>query len=202
MAKQYLREKTVLELRTMAKKAGVIAKRGWKKKDFVKALSPRKKSSAKTAVKKSPVYTLPPLPAEYKEDKIVPMQVTPRRIYVYWEIPEDKLVKYKGSLNIKVSVIKTDAFFYTPISGRIGESFVNIDPDNDCAIEIGIIDHKGEFINISRPEPTAHEFSAEKPAEGPPEEIAPVEQSEKTEPEQEKASARELFEMPEPATSY
>src|SRR5208337_3021029 len=170
MAKQDLGEKTVRELRTMAKRAGIAVKGYWKKEDLVKVLSLKKKPTAKpakpksvlrkvppkktpltdftsAAVKLPPELVLPPLPDEYFGDKIVSMQVTPRRIYVYWEVPEDRLVKYKGSLNLKVLDVNANNFFYAPVSGRIGESFININPDSDYAVEIGIIDSKGEFVN-------------------------------------------------------
>ena len=102
MAKLDLGEKTVRELRTMAKRAGIAVKREWKKKDLVKVLSSKRKSAAKPvkpvkpanktkktlsrAVKPPPELVLTPLPAEYGADTIVSMQVTPSRIYVYWEV--------------------------------------------------------------------------------------------------------------------
>src|SRR5208337_2784582 len=49
MAKQDLQKKTVRELRTMAKRAGIAVKRDWKKEDLVKVLSSSKKSAAKPA---------------------------------------------------------------------------------------------------------------------------------------------------------
>jgi hypothetical protein len=259
MAKQDLGEKTVRELRTMAKRAGIAVKGYWKKKDLVKVLSSRKKSAAKpskpvkpakkarsrktedkksvvhkaagnqvikksvkktqtakpksvlrkvppkktpltdfasAAVKPPPELVLPPLPAEYFVDKIVSMQVTPSRIYVYWEVPEDRLVKYKGSLNLKVFDMNANYFFYAPVSGRIGESFININPDSDYAVEIGIIDSKGEFVNIIQPESTAFAgVRSEMPA---------CEQPEMTGPEQkgEVALPEEFFEIPGPVSSY
>jgi hypothetical protein len=261
MAQQDLKEKTVRELRTMAKRAGIAAKGDWKKEDFIKALSPKKKSSAKpgntaktakktvtrkpaaknstahktagkpavkksvkktsaakakSALRKAPPKKTPwpasgavslkphpgqvpaPLPAEYREDKIVTMPVTPGRIYVYWEIPEYKLVKCKGSLNLKVFDKKTDSFFYTPVSGRIGESFVNINPDSDYSIKIGIIDCKGEFVNISQSEPSVSDIHTVLTSEWHPGEILSGEQPEMTE----RALPEEFFEMPGPLSSY
>jgi len=264
MARQDLGEKTVRELRVMAKKAGIAVKGYLKKKDLVKALSLKKKPAAKQAkpatptkkvpsgktedkrnisrktagkgaIKKSikktqsakqksvslkvpptktpltdfvseevnlsPEFTLPPLPAEYSGDKIVSMQVTPGRIYVYWEVPEDRLVKYKGSLNIKVLDVKANYFFYTPVSGRIGESFINIKPDSDYAVEIGIIDSRGEFFNIIQPpEPT----SVAEGHSGAPGETPARERHEMAGPKQkgEAALPEEFFEMPETVSSY
>ena len=259
MEKQDLGEKTVRELRTMAKRAGIAVKGDWKKEDLVKVLSLKNKSAAKStkpastakktpsgktedkksiarkaagpqvikksvkktrtakpksisrkvpakktpladftsaAVKPPPGLVLAPLPAEYFGDKIVSMQVTPRRIYVYWEVPEGRLMKYKGSLNLKVLDVNANYFFYTPVSGRIGESFININPDSDYAVEIGIIDSKGEFVNIIQPESTAFAgVRSEMPA---------CEQPEMTGPEQkgEVALPEEFFEIPGPVSSY
>lgn len=185
MAKQDLGTKTVKELREMAKRRGLTGTAGWKKKDFVKALSPKKKSASarkaksaatlpaesstgkrstksravaktKKAHRKVPAQKkssqaeikLPALPAEFREEEMVSMPVSPSRVYVYWEIPEDKMARYEGSLNLKISDIKTKSFFYTPISGRIGESFINVNPDSDFTIELGIIDKQGKFVDI------------------------------------------------------
>ena len=239
MAKQDLGEKTVRELRAMAKRSGIVVKGYLKKNDLVKALSLKKKSAAKPSkpvtppkktpsrkiedkksiahnktlltdfasaeVKPPPELALPPLPAEYFGDKIVSMQVTPGRIYVYWEVPEDRLVKYKGSLNLKVLDVKANYFFYTPVSGRIGESFISINPDSDYAVEIGIIDSKGEFVNIIQPESTSvAETHSEMSGEGPHGEIPAREWGEMTGPAQkgEAALPEEFFEIPEPVSSY
>jgi hypothetical protein len=132
--------------------------------------------------------------------------VTPGRIYVYWEVPEDRLVKYKGSLNLKVLDVNANYFFYAPVSGRIGESFININPDSDYAVEIGVIDSKGEFVKIIQPESTSvTEVHSEMPAEGSPAEIPVRERPEMTGPAQNKGGAalpEEFFEMPEPVSSY
>ncbi|MDI6688567.1 MAG: DUF4912 domain-containing protein [Desulfobacterales bacterium] len=93
---------------------------------------------------------MPPLPVGYDADKVVSMPVTPRQLYVYWEITEKTLSQYIGSLNIKVTNLKTKAFFYTPISERIGEHFLAVAPEGEYAVEIGIIDYKGNFVPIVR----------------------------------------------------
>ncbi|HXW68536.1 MAG TPA: DUF4912 domain-containing protein [Dissulfurispiraceae bacterium] len=273
MAKQYLGEKTVRELRTMAKRSGIAVKEYWHKDDLVKALSLEKKSEAKPVKpvkktkqvktarknpsgktldkksiprnaagsrlikkslkktqtakqksvslkappKKSPLTDfvpetvkpspemLTPLPAEYGGDKIVSMQVTPKRIYVYWEVPEDRLVKYKGSLNLKVLDMKEKNFFYMPVSGRVGEAFIDISPDSDFAVEIGIIDSKGEFVNIIQTESSAvTNLHSELQVEGSPGEIPACEQLEMIGQSQKRELAlpEEFFEMPGPISSH
>ena len=273
MAKQYLGEKTVRELRAMAKRAGIAVKGDWHKDDLVKVLSLEKKSEAKAVkpvkktkqaktarknpsgktvdkkriphnaaggqvIKKSlkkaqtakqknvslkappkkspltdfapetvmpPPEVLTPLPAEYGGDKIVSMQVTPKRIYVYWEVPEDRLVKYKGSLNLRVLDMEEKNFFYTPVSGRVGEAFIDISPGSDFAVEIGIIDYKGEFVNIIQTESTAvTNVHSEMQVERSPGEIPACQQPEIIGEAQkcELALPEEFFEMPGPISSH
>ncbi|MGD0283551.1 MAG: DUF4912 domain-containing protein [Dissulfurispiraceae bacterium] len=227
MAKQYLTEKTAKTPRTAIKRtAGKTSpkngaanktttvpavKKSVKKAPASKAKRvsrkmPLKKNAAassRTAVVKSPPeLVLPPIPDEYRDNRIVSMPVTPRRIYVYWEIPEEKLEKYKGSLNLRVSDVKTNAFFYVPVSGRIGESFININPGSDYTVEAGIIDYKGEFVDIIQQQASAPESHAAMQAEGHPEDIASGDQSEMTEGAKEKGLPEEFFEVPEPHSSY
>jgi hypothetical protein len=183
-----------------AKKApGKKAKSGSSKKPLKKnAVTP----SRTAGLKSPPELALPPIPDEYRDYRIVSMPVTPRRVYVYWEIPEDKLEKYKGSLNLRVSDLKTNSFFYVPVSGRIGESFIDINPDSDYTIAIGVIDNKGEFVDIIKRESTATEKNAVIPTEGYPEEIRSGEHIEKPERAKEKGLPEEFFVMPEPVSSY
>lgn len=253
MKKQELLGKGIADLRTLAKQAGITAKRDWKKDDFIEALSGKKaprikqaktitkapapakktapkkvttkkpaakkteqvkekktapekaitikkpapgkaaskkaetkktakvakktavakaapKKEAKKAVKKAPVTTKKraatvkktpktvkavkkqlALPSEYKEDKIVSMPVSPGKIYTYWEITEDVMSQYRGSLNLKISNLATKAFFYLPISERIGEQFITVNADSEHIVEAGVINYKGEFVRIVQP---------------------------------------------------
>lgn len=206
MAKQDLKGKTVAELREMASGRGIVAGKGWRKKDFLKALSRRKKAPVHGA-QAAPLPALPPLSPGYGEDKVVSMTVSPRRIYVYWEVPEDRLEKFKGSLNLKVSDVKTDSFFYTPVSGRLGESFININPESDCTVELGVIDLRGQFVNVvQRPEALGMKAPASESSpwaalstKEPP---ACEHQSGNDGPGGETALPDEFFEMPEPVSSY
>ena len=87
---------------------------------------------------------------EYDGDKVVSMPVTPRRLYVYWEISEETMAGKKGSFNIKITDIRVNSFFYMPISERIGEYFINVSPEGEYSIEVGLINHKGEFVNLAQ----------------------------------------------------
>ena len=198
-----------------------------KKKSAAKTSKPAKKAKPATKTKKTPSrktedkkiiphkaagnqeppakLVLTPLPAEYRGDKIVSMQVTPRRIYVYWEVAEDMLVKYNGSLNLKVLDMKENNFFYAPVSGRIGESFISINPGGDYSVEIGVIDPRGEFVNIIHPESTAVTAAhPEMRADWPRGEIPDCERPETSVQAQEVEPAlpEEFFEVPEPVSSY
>jgi len=117
---------------------------------------------------------MPPLPIGYGENKLASMPVTPRQVYAYWEITEDTISKYEGSLNLKVINTKTNAFFYTPISERIGEQFISVSPAAEYTVELGVINYKGEFVRILKSLPvetpvsgmTTKEAKEEKEAEG------------------------------------
>ncbi|MCL5238119.1 MAG: DUF4912 domain-containing protein [Nitrospirae bacterium] len=85
---------------------------------------------------------------EIDKDRILTMPIAPKRLYVYWEISEDTLSRHKGSLNLKIMDVKTDAFFYVPISERVGEHFISVSSEGDYTIEIGIVAYSGEFVNL------------------------------------------------------
>ncbi|MBF0558008.1 MAG: DUF4912 domain-containing protein [Nitrospirae bacterium] len=237
MANRDIKSKTVAELREMATRRGIPARKNWKKKDFIMALSSKKKTpvkdlkparrktpakktlSVKSAARKSPVrkagpaplkqppeVVLSPLPAEYGEDKVVSMQVSPKRIYVYWEVPEERLLKHKGSLNIKVSDVKADSFFYTPVSGRLGELFVNINPESHYTVELGVIDFRGEFVNIMKQDYGTSEIRTT-PSSSPSvllkrKKMPSGGQSEKAARADESVLPEEFFEVPESVSSY
>jgi hypothetical protein len=133
---------------------------------------------------------MPPLPVGYGESKLASMPVTPRQVYAYWEITEDTISKYEGSLNLKVINTKTNAFFYTPISERIGEQFISVSPATEYTVELGVINYKGEFVRILKSLPM------ETPVVG----IAPAEVKE--EAPNAGGLPEEFFETPEPISSY
>ena len=129
-----------------------------------------------------------PPTAGYDGDRVMSMPVTPRRLYVYWELSEDTVARYRGSLNLKVLDVKTNAFFYVPISERIGESFINVSPEGEYAIEVGVINYDGEFINLVQLMP------AEIPGAG--------DEGESVPPEEGGGLPEEFFRIPGTASSY
>lgn len=184
--KKPLEELTVAELKTLAKELGIALKSGPKKADIIKAIG---KSKAEVAKKEKVVSS--PLPVDYGENKLVSMPVTPGQVYAYWEITEDTISEYEGSLNLKVINTKTNAFFYMPISERIGEQFISVGPAAEYAVEIGVINYKGEFVRIMYSSPV------ETPVSG----IAPVEISGAATVEA-GILPEEFFETPESISSY
>jgi hypothetical protein len=175
------------------------AKKTTAKKTVAKAApkKPIKKAAVKEAPKKvvakkpTPEKVVsPPLPVGYGENKLASMPVTPRQVYAYWEITEDTISRYPGSLNLKVINAKTNAFFYTPISEQIGEQFISVSPAAEYTVEIGVINYKGEFVRILKSLPV------EAPVVG----IAPAEVKE--EAPQAGVLPEEFFEVPESISSY
>lgn len=134
---------------------------------------------------------MPLLPVGYGENKLASMPVTPRQVYAYWEITEDTISRYQGSLNLKVINTKTNAFFYTPISERIGEQFISVSPASEYTVEIGVINYKGEFVRILKSLPV------EVPVTG----MEPVEVSGAVTDEA-GILPEEFFEIPESISSY
>ncbi|HEX8949367.1 MAG TPA: DUF4912 domain-containing protein [Dissulfurispiraceae bacterium] len=128
---------------------------------------------------------------EYEGDKVVSMPVTPRRLYVYWEISEETMAGRKGSFNIKITDIRANSFFYMPISERIGEYFITVSPEGEYAIEVGLISRKGEFVNLAQLQQPGQPAVPVGEAAG---------NSEKT--EEGGRLPEEFFEPPESITSY
>lgn len=108
-----------------------------------------------------------PTPAGQPKDKIVSMPVTPKRIYVYWEVSEPAISRHKGSLNLKVVASPQNVSFYLPVSERIGEHFINVSPGKGYTIEIGVINLKGRFEKISQSQPVATPVATVQPREIP-----------------------------------
>ncbi len=134
---------------------------------------------------------MPLLPIGYGENKLASMPVTPSQIYVYWEITEDTISQYRGSLNLKIVNSKTNAFFYLPLSERIGEHFINVRPAAEYNVEIGVINYKGEFVKI------LHALPVETPVSGVSSREAPSAGAEEA-----AELPEEFFETPESISSY
>lgn len=178
---------TVAELKGLAKELGIALGSGLKKADIIKALGKATTGKKKAAPKRAKKATAKPapetperaikpaeraapvkkrtpkaagiteqpaaLPEEYGVDKVVTMPVTPRRLYIYWEITAGTLGRYRGNLNLKVIDAETGEAFYLPISERVDEYFITVRPGKEYMAEVGVIDAKGDFITLSSSHP-------------------------------------------------
>ncbi|BCB95616.1 hypothetical protein JZK55_05380 [Dissulfurispira thermophila] len=191
--KKTLDKLTVAELKALAKELGITLKSGLKKADIIIAISKSKVKIEKSAQEKTKrtQESVPVLlhPKEYGENKLASMPVTPTQVYTYWEITEDTLSQYQGSLNLKVINTNTKAFFYMPISERIGEQFINVRPAGEYTVEIGVINYKGEFVRILK------STVVETPSVG----VTVLETKEES---QIAGLSEEFFEIPESISSY
>jgi hypothetical protein len=104
----------------------------------------------------------PPLPVdilseEYGEDSIALMIVDPRKLFIYWEVIDDTFKKYEGALNIRlydVSGVDFDgmvkSYVDIAIHDRIGNLYLDVDPEKEFIADIGIIDAAGSFFIVAR----------------------------------------------------
>ncbi|MBZ0156007.1 MAG: DUF4912 domain-containing protein [Alphaproteobacteria bacterium] len=139
-----LERMTMGELRSLARERKIPLKRGYKKADILALIVKEEERKAREVPPPAP----PSLPSEYREDKVVTMAVTPKRLYLYWEVTENTLAGQPGSLNLKIINTVTGDAFYLPISERVGEYFVSVSPGYAYTAEIGVIDRTGEFTAL------------------------------------------------------
>ena len=105
----------------------------------------------------------PPLPVEilseeYGENSVALMIVDPRKLFVYWEVTEDTLKKREGTLKIRlydvtgIDVGNASARSYVDIAihNRIGNLYLDVNPEREFIADIGIIDSAGAFIMVTR----------------------------------------------------
>jgi len=110
-------------------------------------------------VKKTyPAVTEKRLPAEYGEDRITLMTVDPWKLFAYWEVREDTLLKVRAAITLRVYDVTGIYFdgknanitFDIPAYERIGESYIGVGPDRDFIVDIGAVSHTRGFITIAR----------------------------------------------------
>jgi hypothetical protein len=106
--------------------------------------------------------TIPPalletLPSEYGENGITVMPVNPYKLFAFWEIRQETLDIFKGSLNLRVYDVTgidfetTDAhsFIDTEVNERVGKMYLDVSPSKEYIADIGIV-YNGIFIGIAR----------------------------------------------------
>jgi hypothetical protein len=105
----------------------------------------------------------PPLPVdilseEYGEDSIALMIVDPKKLFIYWEVVEDTFKKHEGILKIRlydITGVDFDGMVVTSytdiaIQDRIGNLYLDVDPEKEFIADIGVIDSEGNFVIVAR----------------------------------------------------
>jgi hypothetical protein len=105
----------------------------------------------------------PPLPVdilseEYGEDSIALMIVDPKKLFIYWEVVEDTFKKHEGILKIRLYDITgvnfdgmvVSSYADITIHDRIGNLYLDVDPEKEFIADIGVIDSEGYFVIVAR----------------------------------------------------
>jgi hypothetical protein len=98
------------------------------------------------------------LPEEYGEDGITLMTVDPRGLFTYWEVREETIARYKGTLTLRVYDVTGVDFdgtnakssFDIPATQKIGSWYIGVSPEREFIVDIGMIDPSGNFIVVAR----------------------------------------------------
>jgi hypothetical protein len=127
-----------------------------------------KKVPAKVEAEKKEVYhaieeKIPPtpweiLPQEYGGNSITLITVDPNKLFTFWEVREDILTIFTGTLNIRVydvtgvdfDGINTNSYFDIAVNERIGSCYIDVRPAKEFIADIGIIYFEGIFITVAR----------------------------------------------------
>ena len=174
-----IKKEKKVEKKKVAKKAEKKVASPLRKKVEVKKVTtkPQKKIAAKRVVlpkKAAPERTktvsfyekeerYPPLPVdilseEYGEDSIALMIVDPKKLFIYWEVVEDTFKKHEGILKIRlydITGVDFDGMVVTSyadiaIHDRIGNLYLDVDPEKEFIADIGVIDSEGYFVIVAR----------------------------------------------------
>lgn len=117
-----------------------------------------KKKADKAVEEKYPPVPLETLPGEYGENSITLITVDPCKLFSYWEVREDILEIFTGSLNVRVYDVTgidfdsraANSFFDIAVTERIGSYYIDVGPAKEFIADIGIIYLDGIFISIAR----------------------------------------------------
>jgi hypothetical protein len=138
------------ETRKEGKKVSTIQKPQEIKTDII----PADHHPAEITFPPSPVETLP---SEYGENSITLMTVNPYRIFSFWEVREETLKIFRGTLHLRVydvtgfdfDVVDAASFVDVAVGQRIGEMYLDVSPAQEYIADIGIV-YNGIFIGIAR----------------------------------------------------
>ncbi|MCE5194988.1 MAG: DUF4912 domain-containing protein [Nitrospiraceae bacterium] len=158
-------------------KSGVkkTTKAGSKKKSSKNAVKKKTVASKKKPTKKiaKKVLTKPKTKQEKKtrtvvakkavtpiseDNKIVLMTVDPWKLFAYWELKQEMLLKTKGVFVLRVYDITGVKFdgrnanivFDIAIHERIGNSYIGVGPGRAFIVDLGVILHGGGFLTAAR----------------------------------------------------
>jgi hypothetical protein len=139
---------TKLQKKITAKRTSISKKTALGKPE--KALLPEKEE-------RHPPLPIDILSEEYGEDSIALMIVDPRKLFIYWEVIEDTFKKHEGTLNIRLYNItgvdfdsKVKNYVDIVIHDRIGNLYLDVDPEKEFIADVGIIDSTGSFVIVAR----------------------------------------------------
>ncbi len=98
------------------------------------------------------------LPEEYGEDSVALMTVDPRKLFIYWEASKYSLKIYIGTINLRVYDItgvdfdgtNAHSYFDMLVSKRIGSQYIDVTPEREFIVDLGVIDPSGIFVLIAR----------------------------------------------------
>jgi len=110
------------------------------------------------AEEKYPPLPVEILPEEYGENSITLMTVDPKGLFTYWEVREDTVAQYEGNLAIRVYDVtgvdfdgtNAHSFSDIPVTQRIGSWYIDVSPEREYIVDIGMIDPLGKFVMVAR----------------------------------------------------
>lgn len=138
-----------------AKKKTATPKKKQIKKTTKKVIT---KPKTKTTKKLQPVASKKAVLPTPEENKIALMTVDPWKLFAYWELRQEMLLKTKGVFVLRVYDITGVKFdgknanivFDIAIHERIGNSYIGVGPGRVFIVDLGAILHGGGFLTIGR----------------------------------------------------
>ncbi len=163
ITKKKVSSKKVTKKESVSKKTKKV-KKTIKKKVVTKTVSKESKAKDKVKLKKEiKVMTYPPtpvgvLPEEYGEDAIALMIVEPRKLFIYWEVSKDTMLLYKGDIVLRLYDVtgidfdgeNANSYIDLTLYKRIGDLYMDVQPEREYIADIGIKDNTGTFTTIAR----------------------------------------------------
>jgi hypothetical protein len=138
-----------------------VALREAKKIERVPEIKDIKRVTIKTEYRPEEV-TIPPalletLPSEYGENGVTVMPVNPYKLFAFWEVRQETLNIFKGSLNLRIydvtgidfETTNAHSFIDREVNERVGKMYLEVSPSKEYIADIGIM-YNGIFIGVAR----------------------------------------------------